>query len=256
MQGYEPSTYGDAYADVYDDWYQGGAATDDAVAALARLADGGPVLELGAGTGRLALPLAERGLEVWALDSSPKMLDRLRTKRGADRLRVVEADMAPFVLPANAPAFRLAFAAFNTFFLLHGRETQAACLRAVVAALAPDGHLVLELFVPPSYAAPGGHLEVSAIAADRLVLRAVRRGADPDEFEGQHVEITQTGIRLRPWVLSAATPAAIDAMAAATGLALAARWGGWDGAPFVSVDPAHISIYQRTGHTPSPDISP
>jgi SAM-dependent methyltransferase len=244
VRGYQPSSYGDAYADVYDDWYPSGASTDDAVDALAGWADGGPVLELGAGTGRLTLPLAERGIEVWALDSSAKMLDQLRAKQGASVVRTVEADMATFAL-ADAPAFRLAFAAFNTFFLLRGREAQAACLRRTVAVLAPGGHIVLELFVPPSYAAPGGQLEISAIAADRLVLRAVRRGADPDEFEGQHVEITEAGIRLRPWVLSAATPVTVDAMARAVGLELAARWAGWDGAPFAAVDPAHISIYRR-----------
>jgi SAM-dependent methyltransferase len=244
--GHSSSGYGDAYADVYDEWYPTGDGTDDAVAALAALAAGGPVLELGAGTGRLTLPLAARGIEVWALDNSAKMLDRLRAKPGGSTVHVVEADMASFSLRADAPPFRLAFAAFNTLFLLRGREAQLECLRRTASVLAADGHLALELFVPPTYIAGGGQVEVSAIAADRLVLRAVRRCADPDMFEGQHVEITEAGIRLRPWTLSTASPAAVDEMATAAGLELVHRWARWDGTPFAPPDPGHISVYRRS----------
>ncbi|HEX8804487.1 MAG TPA: class I SAM-dependent methyltransferase, partial [Acidimicrobiales bacterium] len=94
MEGYGPSTYGDRFADVYDDWY---ADVSDAEATVARVAalaaaagaPAGPVLELGAGSGRLAVPLAAAGLDTWALDASTAMLDRLRAKPGGDRVHVV-----------------------------------------------------------------------------------------------------------------------------------------------------------------------
>ena len=93
VRGYEPASYGDGIADVYDDWYDQ-LEVDAPVAALAALAGDGPVLELGIGTGRLALPLAGRGVRVSGVDASPAMVARLRAKPGGDQLDVVVGDMA------------------------------------------------------------------------------------------------------------------------------------------------------------------
>ena len=93
MDGYGPSTYGDRFADVYDDWYADVSDVDATVGRVAALAGpGGRVLELGAGSGRLAVPLAARGLDVWAVDASPAMLDRLRARPGGDRGRTPSLD--------------------------------------------------------------------------------------------------------------------------------------------------------------------
>src|SRR5262245_41087141 len=116
MDGYEASTYGDGFADVYDDWYGNVSDVDATVAGVASLAaarGGDRVLELGVGTGRLALPLAARGLLVTGIDASPAMLDRLLAKPGAARVEAVLGDMAELPVPGR---YTVVFAAFNTFF--------------------------------------------------------------------------------------------------------------------------------------------
>ena len=126
MEHYGPETYGEHYADVYDDWYgEGGRVAitevgtpDEVAAGIVALADGGPVLELGVGTGRLALPLADRGLAVTGLDASPAMLERLRAKPGADRLTLVECDMAAPLPEMADGSFAVVLVGFNTFFNL------------------------------------------------------------------------------------------------------------------------------------------
>ena len=166
MRGYSASTYGDAFADVYDEWYPAGADTAVVVEALRRLAGGGPVLELGCGTGRLCLPLADAGLAVVGLDASAAMLARLRRKPGADRLTLVEADMTDFEVatpPGPAPpggpgaaGFRLVFVAFNTFFNVASEEGQRACMRAVARHLQPGGPLGAGVLRPGEPPAPAG----------------------------------------------------------------------------------------------------
>ena len=113
MRSYDPATYGEGMADVYDDWYGEVGDVEAAVACLAALAGGGPVLELGVGTGRLAVPLATTGLEVHGIDSSPSMVARLRTKLGGEHIAVTIGDMAGAEPPGP---FSLVFAAINTFF--------------------------------------------------------------------------------------------------------------------------------------------
>ena len=155
MEGYRPSTYGDRFADVYDDWYHDVSDVAATVARVAALAGEppGPVLELGAGSGRLAIPRAARGLEVWALDASTAMLDRLAGKPGGDRVRVVLGDMAVLDVGAGPPGgFAVVLCAFNTLFNLTDGEAQRRCLARVAEVLAPRGRLVVEAFVPP----PGG----------------------------------------------------------------------------------------------------
>ena len=147
MEGYRSSTYGDRFADVYDDWYHDVSDVDATVARVAALATprGGRVLELGAGSGRLAIPLADRDLEVWAVDASAAMVERLRAKPGAEAVHAVVGDMAELALP-GAPPFAVVLCAFNTFFNLTTAEAQQRCLARVADALAPGGSLVLEAF--------------------------------------------------------------------------------------------------------------
>src|SRR3954468_4857255 len=113
MEGYGPATYGDRIADVYDALYEETLDTDRAVETLAELAGDGPVLELAIGTGRLALPLAERGLEVHGVDASEAMVAKLREKPGGDRIPVTMGDFAD--VPVEG-VYSLVFVAFNTLF--------------------------------------------------------------------------------------------------------------------------------------------
>lgn len=252
MEGYEPPSYGEAMADVYDEWYADLTDVGATVAAITTLAAGGRVLELGTGTGRLAIPLAEAGLDVSAIDVSPAMVARLRAKPGGDRVAVVVGDMARAEdLPAGA--FAVVLVAFNTFFSLTTAEDQARCFAAVADRLTADGSFVVEGFVPDDeLIEAGSKVEVRSLTARRVVLTVSRHDAVTQRAEGQFVELTEEGgVRLRPWSLRFAPPEELDAMAAAAGLVLAERWSAWDGTPFTAASAHHVSRYRRTGSGPA-----
>jgi SAM-dependent methyltransferase len=254
MEGYGPSTYGDRIADVYDEWYPGGTdAVADVVTALCRLAGSGPVLELGCGTGRLAVPLAATGLEVVGLDASPAMLDRLRAK-AAPNVSAVLADMAAFDLPGGQ-RFSLAFVAFNSLFNLADAGAIASCFASVARHLLPGGRFALECFEPADADAarsagdpappPVDTVEVRDLGVHEVVLRISRHDARAQTVWGQHVHITEAGIRLRPWHLRYAHPAELDRYASAAGLVLEHRWGDWGGSAHGADAPQHVSVYRR-----------
>jgi SAM-dependent methyltransferase len=249
VEGFDAATYGERFADVYDEWY--GAVSDVAatVDAVAALAGERPVLELGAGTGRLAVPLAERGLEVHGIDASPAMLERLADKAAAAGVTVhahrgdfADADVA---VPGG---FGVVLVAFNTLFNLADAGAQRRCLANVAQRLAPGGVLVVEAFVPePGAAAPGGAVTPTVIEADRVVLQVTRSDPQAQTITGSVVTITEAGIRLRPWRIRWATPDELDAMAAEAGLERVERWGDWDRRPFDDDSPRHVTLYRPTG---------
>jgi SAM-dependent methyltransferase len=259
VDGYEPSTYGDRFADVYDDWYTDVTDVAATVARVVTLAGpDGRVLELGAGSGRLAVPLADRGLAVWAVDASAAMLDRLRARPGGGRVAVVVDDMAALADPALVEAtasrgFDVALCAFNTLFNLTDTDAQARCLRRVHNLLAPGGRLVLEAFVPPpddDGTAALGAVEPRHIGLDEVVLTVSRLDPATRTITGQHVQITEAGIRLRPWVLHVASPNELDDLAASAGLALVERHAGWRAEPFTDEATVHVSVYERADRAP------
>ncbi|QXC63123.1 class I SAM-dependent methyltransferase [Aquihabitans sp. G128] len=254
MEGYDEATYGDRFADVYDDWYGTITDTDACVAALAALADaagGGPVLELGVGTGRLAVPLAQRGATVVGIDASQAMLDRLARNLAAAEppvpdgagVRGVLGDMAH--PPLDSQRFGLAFVAYNTLFNLIGPGAQQRCFGAVAAALEPAGRFVVEVFVPDPEAGPGDAVAPRRVTADRVVLSVSRNDPSSQEVLGQYVDITEAGIKLRPWHIRWATPAQLDAMAAAAGLVVEQRWSDWEGTPAGPEAATHVTTYRR-----------
>jgi SAM-dependent methyltransferase len=249
VDGYEPSTYGQRFADVYDDWYgdiTDGAACVERLAALVEEAGGGAVLELGVGTGRLALPLAERGIEVHGIDASAAMLDRLRDKPGGGAVHLTEGDMADLAL-VDPPPFVVVLAAFNTFFNLGSRDGQERCLARIATLLAPHGTFVLEGFVPvpPDGGGPQSAVTPRRITTDEVQLTVSQHDPAAQTITGQHVHITEGGIRLRPWHLRYAPPAELDEMADQAGLALAWRHADWEGRPFGADATVHVSAYRR-----------
>jgi ubiquinone/menaquinone biosynthesis C-methylase UbiE len=247
VQGYGPTSYGDSFADVYDDWYQdlGDPAPCVALVAtlLAEAAPGGVVAELGVGTGRLARPLAAAGVPVVGVDASRPMLGRAAAKGPDAGLHLVEADMA--VLPLSGGSCAGALVAFNTLFNLTAPGAQAACLAEVRRVLAPGGWLLVETLVVPEAERPVQGVDVGRIELDRLVLTASRLDPEARTISGQHVEITEAGIRLRPWHLRYLTVDELDAAAAAAGFDLVERWAGWDGSAFTADDERQVSRYRR-----------
>lgn len=243
MKGYETETYGELIADVYDDWYPAGNA-EGAVTLLTELATGGRVLELGIGTGRIALPLAEAVLEVQGIDASPAMVAKLRAKPGGERIPVTFGDFAEVPVPG---VFDLVFVAFNTLFSLPDQEAQVRCFRNVATHLKPNGVFAMEAFVPDltRYARLQN---TSAIAVELDEVRMDVSIHDPvtQQVRSQHLVLAESGLRLRPVVIRYAWPSELDLMGQLAGLRLRERWGGWHREPFTAHSQSHVSVYERT----------
>jgi SAM-dependent methyltransferase len=241
MKGLTITSYGDAIADIYDDFHPiDPAAAVDFLSAHAR---GGSVLELGVGTGRVALPLAALGLAVHGVDASDAMLDQLRAKPGADRVALSKGD---FGETHAGDGFALAYVVFNTFFALASFEAQKRCFHNVAKQLRPGGRFVLEVFVPDLARFPDGQaLRPGRIEADRLVLEATRHDKMTQTLDAQLVLITTDGIRLVPIKLRYAWPSELDLMAELAGLRFVERWGSFRKDPFTAASTQHVSVYEK-----------
>ena len=242
MEGYDETTYGDRFVDVYDDWYGDLTDTDACVATVAELSGCGPVLQLGVGTGRLALPLAARGVPVTGLDSSQPMLDALAAKPGAAAVTTLLGDMTD--PPTGDDRFAMVLVAYNTLFNLVDDGAQQRCLAAAAARLAPGGCVVVEAFVPADDADPTDVVAPKQVTAEKVVLSVSRSDPGRQEVVGQYVDITEEGVKLRPWHLRWSTPAQLDEMAAAVGLTPSHRWAGWDQSAFGPDSPTHVTVYR------------
>lgn len=240
-----PDRYGRSFAEVYDRWYPDDGSVADAVEALLPLAGGGRVLELGVGTGRLALPLAAAGCDVTGLDASPDMLDRLASKDPDGTVRAVRGDVGE---PADWPPgpFDLVVGALNLLLNLPDAATQARAVATAATVLVPGGHLVLETAVPALPTQRERHLEVREVAADRVVLIATDTDPATGTVVGQHVELVHgEPVRLRPWRVCTCTPADVDRWGAAAGLEVVGRsWDWGDPAPTGATD-ASITVLRR-----------
>ena len=248
MRGYDATSYGDAFADVYDSWYGDVSDVEATVRLMVEL--GGPegrVLELGVGTGRLAVPMAGAGLSVTGIDSSEAMLDRLRAADPGHTIHVVRGDMVD-ELPAGP--FDVALAAYNTLFNLTEPDAQAECVSAAAAPAGPGGRLVVEAFVPDEPFRDGSEVGVRSMAVDHVVLAVTRYEAEQQQAGGQFVELSEEGgVRLRPWFIRYATTAQLDAMATAAGLTLEHRWTDVAKTPFDADSNRHVSVYRSSSGT-------
>lgn len=247
MQGYDASSYGDGFADVYDDWYRDISDVEVTVVELLDLAGGGPILELGVGTGRLAVPLAEAGLAggvtVVGIDASMAMLARLAWRDPGTLVTTVHGDMR-HDLP-DGP-FGLVFAAYNTLFNLTDEGAQARCFVDVAQRLRPGGRFVVEAFVPDDPPRRSDSVTVRSIAADRVVLSISVDDPDHQSAAGQFVELTESdGVRLRPWSIRYSTPAQLDEYGRLAGLDLEQRWESFGRAAFDEESVRHVSVYRR-----------
>lgn len=242
---YQPSTYGDRIAAVYDAWVAPSvdATTEHAVAFLADIAGSGRALELGIGTGRIALPLAERGVTVSGIDASDAMLGQLRAKPGGDTIPVSLGNFADVAM--DGP-YRLIYVVFNTFFALLSQEEQVRCFANVASKLTAEGAFVVEAFVPdPSMFDRGQRVSATRVELDRVQLNAIQHDAVNQRTTTQYVHIGKEGIMLLPVQLRYAWPSELDLMARLAGLVLAARYGGWQREPFTSTSPSHVSVFTR-----------
>lgn len=243
MKGYTSASYGDSFAD--DDFEETFALLPDAdamVELLAHHAGRGPVLELGVGTGRVARPLAARGIAVDGIDISDVMLAELRRSAGELPIRPIKSDLANF---KPTRRYSLVFCIWNTFYSVRTSEQQACCIKRVADALLPGGVFVIEAFVPDlGYFTDGQEVRVREITADSVSLQVSLHDSSRQTIASQHIVIRKGGVRLHPHEIRYAWPSEIDAMAGTAGLRLKERWAGWSQQPFDQTAREHVSVYE------------
>lgn len=241
MTEYTESTYGDRIADIYDDHY---SAYDPAmIDLLCGLAGNGPVLELGIGTGRAALPLVECGVSVMGIDASEAMVAKMRAKPDGDQIDVHIGSFAEFDFDRK---FQLAFVVINTFYTLLSQDEQVACFQSVSRHLAPGGYFVIEAFVPDvARFIDGQTTRVTEVTTDTVRMDVSRHDPLSQQITSQHVFLSKAGTRLYPVKIRYAWPSELDLMAKLAGLSLKHRWSSWTKDAFTQESGKHISVYGK-----------
>jgi SAM-dependent methyltransferase len=241
MKDYGPDTFGRLNAEHYDAFYPADASTLETVDLLADLAAGGSVLELAIGTGRVALPLAARGLAVSGIEASAEMIAKLKNKPGGHTIPVVLGDMADVAVDGQ---FDLVFLVFNTLFNLSTQDEQVRCFQNVARRLTPRGVFVVEAFVPEvAHFVDRQRVRTVGVTFKSAYLEASVHDPVTQVINYQYITLSEAGMRLTPLPMRYAWPAEIDLMARLAGLQLRERWGGWDRASFTAASTKHVSMY-------------
>ena len=237
----DPKLFGRMWADTYDVTSSPDPAA--AVEFLAGLAGDGPVLELAVGTGRVAIPLAARGIAVEGIEASPEMIAVMRAKPGGDAIPVSVGDMADVDVTGPYP---LVYLVYNTLFNLTGEGRQEDCFRNVARVLAPGGAFVIEAYVPGTDESDEErHVEVRSVTEDSVELRLHSYDYRAQTFIRQTIVITDGSVQLKPFSLHYRWPEQIDALAAQAGLQLENRYANWQREPFGPASTDHISVYRK-----------
>ena len=219
------------------------AVVDPVVEFLADLAGDGAALELGIGTGRIALPLAQRGVRVHGIDLSTAMVARLRAKPGGEDIDVAIGDFATTTVEGT---FSLAYLVFNTIQNLTTQDEQIACFRNVAAHLQPGGVFVIEVGVPSLRRLPPGEtIHVFSFESPG------RFGFDEFDVASQglishHYSVADGKLEVHSVPFRYVWPSELDLMARLAGMKLRERWGGWEREPFTSDSTKHVSVWERT----------
>ena len=243
MHDYTAATYGDCIPEIYDREHPGGPELAPMLRALSELAGDGRALQLRIGTGRVALRLAARGIEVHGIDASEAMVGRLRAKRGGEAIPVTIGDFSKLGIEGG---FRLIYAVFNTFYWLNTQEAQLRCFRRVAERLAAGGAFLIEAFVPDLARFHRGQgMRVTGIDPEPAAIELIRHDAVGQRLYSQKVMFTEAGLRFCPARLRYAWPSELDLMARLAGLRLRERWGDWTGGPFTDRSDGHISLYEH-----------
>jgi SAM-dependent methyltransferase len=228
--------YDDDSADMFEP-----RVIDPAVDFLAVLAGAGAALELGIGTGRLALPLSRRGVPVHGIELSPAMIDKLRAKPGADAIGVTIGDFATAKVDKR---FTLAFLVYNTITNLTTQNEQVECFRNVAEHLEPGGRFVIEVVVPALQRLPPGEtVRAFTLTTTKLAF---------EEFDvvtqiawSHHYWIGDEGFDVFSAPYRYVWPSELDLMARLAGMTLRQRWGGWKQEPFTADSTSHVSVWEK-----------
>lgn len=245
MDNVNASTYGDRMADVYDEIHEHLSTTDvvaPMVDVLVELAGDGRALELGIGTGRIALPLAQRGVEVQGIDASEAMVAQMREKPGGADIPVTLGDFEHLDLEGR---YSLVYVVFNTLFALPSQEAQVNCFEGIVRHLTDDGVFLVEAFVPDlTRFDRGQRISTGLVETDRVSIDLDRHDATTQTVASSHIYITPEGMRMYPVNIRYAWPSELDLMARLAGMRLRDRWSDWRGTPFTAASTGHVSVYE------------
>jgi SAM-dependent methyltransferase len=232
------SRYDESSAEMFDP-----AVVDPAVDLLVELAGGGHALELGIGTGRIALPLSQRGVPVHGIELSKAMVKRLRAKSGGEDIGVTIGDFSTTSVDAT---FSVAYLVFNTIMNLTTQTAQVACFRNVAAHLEPGGSFVIEVGVPSVRLLPPGenirafHVSETRWGIDEFDV--AKQGLTSHHFTIVDGRLERVSIPFRyVW------PSELDLMAQLAGMRLRVRWAGWSREPFTSDSRKHVSLWEKPG---------
>jgi len=233
--------YDESSAEMFDP-----AVVDPAVDLLVQLAGEGRALELGIGTGRIAVPLAQRGVPVHGIEMSKAMVARLRAKPGADEIGVTIGDFATTTVEGT---FAVAYLVFNTIGNLTTQAAQAACFRNVAAHLEPGGCFLIEVGIPELRRLPPGE------TLRAFYVSETRWGLDEYDVAAQgltshHFEIVDGKLRRLSVPFRYVWPSELDLMAQLAGMRLRERWSGWQREPYTSESTKHVSVWEKPAATP------
>ena len=244
---YRPDLYGESFADVYDDWYAEVSDAEACAAFVTKRCQTGPVLELGVGSGRLAFPLANRGVRTVGLDASILML-RQAGRVPNPNLELTLADMRR--PPFRPSSFSGILIGFNTLFNVTSEREQQNLIVDLAALLTPDGYLIIEASNISAPEGPKPEASVHSFGADRtlshgLVVTSTNVHERQQRIDGCHIQVDDAKITFRPWHLRWVTPDQLDSHSEAGGLTLSERYADWDLTPFTGHDSSHVSVYRR-----------
>jgi SAM-dependent methyltransferase len=246
MPGFEPKTYGDRIAPVYDEREANVVVDETLLKFLKNLAGKGPALEFGIGTGRVALPFAAKGMRVDGVDASRAMVAELRKKPHGRDLRVKIGNMASVDMGTR---YSLVYVVFNTFFHLTTQNDQVRCFKNAAQHLKRGGYFVLETFFPDlSRFARDQSVTVKDVDVNRVWVHFAVLDRSEQKVTSQDAKIHGADVQLYPNQIRFAWPSELDLMARLVGLRPAGRYGGWDRRPFrADTSEMYVSVYQRAG---------
>jgi SAM-dependent methyltransferase len=226
-----------------DDEMSQATAIDPVVDFIAELAGDGAALELGIGTGRIALPLSQRGVRVCGIDLSEAMVARLQAKPGAEAIGVTIGDFATTTVEGR---FTVAYLVFNTIMNLTTQDAQVACFQNAAEHLEPGGCFVIEVMLPDLQRLPAGE------TVRPFTVTSTHLGFDEYDIVAQgltshHYSITDGAVRVNAIPFRYAWPAELDLMARLAGMTLRERWSDWHRQPFTADSTKHVSVWEKPG---------
>ena len=248
MSAYDPAAYGDRLGADYDTLYPADdLETDECVALLLELAQARPgrsFVEFGIGTGRLALPLLERGLRVAGIDASARMVEALRAKPGGDAVDVVIGDYTSACVPGR---FAVAALVFNNVLDPRGMPAQLALFENAARHLEPGGCFVVEAFVLDDEARSGAwNIVPRYVGESHVEFQLARFDVDTNHLKRTLVHLRPDGMEFVSVNDSYASPGELDVMAHVNGMRRIARYSDWSRRPFTVQSRRHVTVYELT----------